>query len=503
MKLFVALWFGFLTSLCRASFPSFDFKEIPEFNFANMFPLAQPSSHDGRIIGTPCPKPAASLESPPVVPDHCHGLVGLAIPKEKRAKRDVNDTPKTPKKIRIHVAHSADESIEQIIEYEVSYSAFKIQERIDQIRRTLNLIATNDLDLFSEDQVNFKNIFGLNYKALKKGETVLLYRHLLLFSADKLFISFWNFQIKIDETYIPVFDYLLETKSVDHILMLLALDKSKKYTEEVKQYLQTALLARCPEHLVLKRAFIKLIGHSSKFFELGPLLGAPETQETFEKFANIVYSFELVPNSDDVLGALVKENMIYYTNACKEIKFRIIQTMLAKDDVEGMAKLLADDPDMVLHVQDCTKTFYFAHNTNIMREAVVHDAYKCLDYLLNRFPEMAHSSTGNIESPIIHMLLFKSNDLMYDLFDKHGFNAKFVFTINGKQLNILQAAFHKKSLKSFIYYSNKVGIETAKEMIRAIWTTDDAILESVSERFSANFINHITTIFGINPNSTI
>ena len=363
MRSLIFLSLSFLLSVCdssssasaSASLYNFDFSEIPDFN-EKPFSILTSEKLETRNIGLPVPKPssASTIKNHQVEVETTITALpfnNTAIPKPVKIPRTVSEVTNistgTPKRKKtLSSVHSADKPIEQIINDEVSRCGFKSEDRIAQFRNTLYLISINNYQLFMEDQINFKNVFGFNYYIYKKDDSIVLYRFMLLFGADKLLPSLEGRRIIFKESYISAFNYLLETKQFDDVIRMLVSYRFIDFAEEAKTSIQAALLARCPESLHLKRSLIKLIGHSIYLNDYIFIIDAPESQETFDRFAQSIKIFDRLPTGPGVLRAIVQEKIEYYRNTSKVIKFSILQSVLSVDSLEVLFHLLSEDPDI-------------------------------------------------------------------------------------------------------------------------------------------------------------
>lgn len=499
----------------------FDFSEIPEFNLKEHempFTIVLFGNGEIRSIGTPAPKPDSSVSKPsPVEPETKTAPSQIAISsirKPTKTSRNISDlsaasitspsgeTNSTPKRKKTYPVHNAGKPIEQIITEEVVASGFKTGPRLAQFRNTLNLISLNNYDLFMEDLNNFKSVFGCNYGSLKKDDAVFLYRYVLLFGAYNIAPALTGNRIIVTEGHLSAFNYLLESKPFIDVITLFFSNRFLDFTEEARDAVQAGLLAHCPENFIFRKSLIYLIGKASFLDDYKRILSAPESQETFDDLAGVIGNHEFLPNGSGILRVIALEKVEYYKNTNQDIKFKILTSCISRDDLEGFTHFLAEDPSMILYTKSDFIVLTGTESFNVVTEAISYKAEKCLDFLISTFPELATTSTGRFDAPVLFLIRRAKLRSLYEIFDKYGVGATQVITIDGKDMNLLQASFYQRSKFGFSYYSSHVGDEITKFMIRSLWTSNEEILEHIFKDIDVEFIQDASTALEIDLNAT-
>ena len=495
----------------------FNFSEIPEFNLKkDDMPFTIVPFGDGEIrsIGTPAPKPGSvpkpsSVETETNTPPLQFAISSIKKPtKTARNSSDLSaasitsPTNSTPKRKKTYPVHNAGKPIEEIITEEVVASGFKTGARITQFRNTLQLISLNNYDLFMEDLDNFKNVFGYSYGSFKKDDAVFLYRYVLLFGAYNIAPALSGNRIIFTEGHLSAFNYLLKSKPFIDVITVFFSNRFLNFTEEAREAVQIGLFAHCPENFVLRKSLIYLIGKAAFLDDYKKFLSAPESQETFNDLAGVIGNNEYSSGGPGILRFIALENAEYYKNTTQDIKFKILSSFISRDDLEGFARFLAEDPGMVLYTKSNYIILSRNESFNVVTEAIWYKAEKCLDFLISTFPELATASDGRFEAPVIFLIKRAKLSSLYEIFDKYEIGATQVITIDDKDMNLLQASFYQRSKIGFSYYSSKVGAEITKFMIRSLWTTNEEILEHIFKDADYEFIKDASTVLEIDLNAT-
>lgn len=462
----VSLFFRF----CRTSSLNYDFSEIPEFNMNESerpFTIVPSSSSEIQSICVPAPKtnnvPSTTFISIPVETN----ISSLAsetstIQKPKKTSRSISEVSEpvfaTPKRKKPSPVHSAQKTIEQIIDEEVAYSGFKAGERLTQFRKTLTLISLNDHTSFIEDQMNFKRVFGASYNSFRKDrdDSMFLYRYFVLFGASNLLPILSRANFIFDGNIYSAFNYLLETKPFNEVLKVFLWHRCLNFTAQSREMVQSALLARCPESCGIKRSMIKLIGHATFFNYFNAVIDAPESLDSFNKIIDISKGLKCFPSSPVIIRTIVKDNIGYYRDTNRETKFTILKAVIIDDDLELLISLLMLDNEMLLYVDESNSAQLFAeNNSNILNEAIAFTAVRCLDFLIGTFPELATTSNEKLVSPINFLIKYPSSKVCFEIFGKYGFNSKYITKIYGIEMNLLQASIYSNNNEAITYYSRR------------------------------------------------
>ena len=489
--------------LYQASSSVFDFSGIPEFNLKEHerpFIIYSSSSSEISKIG----EDALRTVSP--VSKSSDTKIS-AIEKPSKASRNISDVSASaavrPKRKKTESVHTADKTIEQIIDEEVASSGFKTEKRLSQLRNTLRLISLNDYRNFMDDQVNFRNVFGANYGSFKKEKDspIFLYRYFIIFGAYNLIAILSTTKVIFSESNYSAFNYLLESKPLSEVLKVFLWHGSHNFTDESREMVRSALLARCTESSRISKSMVKLIGSFSFAYQLRVFIDAPESQEMFDRIVNVSATIESLSCTPVIIRTIVKDNPEYYRNTSQENKFKVLQLFLFVDDPELLVYILNLDHSMLFYVNEPTCSNYPNEESNIVIEAIRYRALKCLDFLVGTFPELAVTSTDKLDSPLNYLIKRSFSKLCFEVFEKHGFDANYVTKIDEKDLNLLQASFYANNGEAFMYYSSKVGFEATNNMIRSVWTSSETILEKIFQKFNARCISHVVTLLGIDVNS--
>ena len=393
----------------------------------------------------------------------------------------------------------------EVIEMEVAKSSYNTIEKRAQLKKTLELIASNNYKLFVEDEINFKNSFINSYKTYKKTDKgIFILRYIIMFGSFNLLRIFGREPIQISEYFIPQYRFLIFSKPFDTILRFITSCDHFKYSPEVLKFITDTINLKHPDLPVFLKNILQLIGvikfDSMKKFIFNP----PETVEDFEEFTIEFGRLKSGPRGYEVLRNLVMEKSQLYSNSRKKsVKFVYIKAVLFNDDTGSLANLLSLDEEMLMYVDENCCQFGYKYFTTIMLESLSMNSFKCLEYLLENFPELATATNGQFLMPLEAIMCHEYAYEIYALFDKYQFHVYRIMQVDGVRMHLLEAAFYYSNLTAFIYYANQVGINTAKFMIKSMWPDNESILATIlGHRFNIQFIKYIVELFGINLNDT-
>ena len=395
----------------------------------------------------------------------------------------------------------------EVIEMEVSNSSYNTNGKRAQFKKTLEFIALNDYKLFVEDEINFKNEFKKSYKSYKTTEKGLfILRYIIMFGSFNLLRIFGREPIEISDYFIPHYRFLIFSKPFDTFLRFILSCDHFKYSPEVLKFITDTIYLKHPDLPVFLKNILQLIGvikfDSIKKFTFNP----PETVEDFEEFTIEFGRLKSGLKGYEVLRSLVSEKSQLYANSRnKFVKFVYIKSVLFNDDIGLLAYLLSLDEEMLLYVGENCCQFGYKYFTTIMLEALNRNSLKCLEHLLENFPGLATATNGQFLMPLEAIMCHEFAYEIYALFDKYHFHVYRIMQVDGVSMHLLEAAFYYSNLTAFIYYTNQVGINTAKFMVKSMWTDKESILATIlghRHRFNIQFIKYIVELFGINLNDT-
>ena len=482
--------------LVFSSFGAFNFEKIDESD--TPFNIFTDANYETNLV-SPTPSPSSQTIQP------SNNLSGSEDASRTRSLDSSSAVMQSKKRKRFYSAEDYRMSIDEIIEQEVSRSLLRTPEKRAQLRNTLHLISLNDYDKFMEDLPNFKKVFEFDLHSFKRAKDILVVLYIFMFGSYNILLALRNRFIKITEDVVPYFTYLVETKPFETIIRVLTSYRNFVYAEGVVNSLKQVLFGRYSNLSEFQKYTFDLVGDTkicNSALQLC-MLNPPKTAEDFGTVTQMTTPYEIYHNSADFLCKFLKDKKEFYRSESLEhyLKFQFIKAMLFKDDVEGLFNVLVMDPKMIEYAGPSTGRYSEAINSTVLLEALNFKSLKCLDALLESFPELATMTCKRVMNPIQKLIWGECDESVYQIFHKWGFGPGFTTHLFDQPMNLLQAAFAHHNFTAFKFYVSKVGNENAREMIYAIWANNEAILSTVFNRFTVASILYVAHLFDINLNS--
>lgn len=409
-------------------------------------------------------------------------------------------------------AITADMTIDEIIEIEVSERGFHKEEKRAQFRKTLQLIAINNREVFDEDEENFKAVFGKQYVSFKKDDCdFYLLRFIIMFGADQLIRRRCRNHVLVTEEshrFSEAFDYLMKTKNFDVLIDLLGESFPFELGDEMFKRTVEVIKANHPNLPFFKNLFVEsLKARNLSYF----------TVVFREKDERIAFNFNLIlelsetglwkigkSDSDIKFHKAVLRFPEYYLELDDTSKMVFIRLCFEFDDVESFEKIVDLYPEIVSYVKLAGNDF--DNDENILHEAILENAIKCIRFICEIAPELILVSTPKMIPALKFAISRKTSDV-YDIFYNLGYTESYIINIDadGLELNLIQYAFHARSFETLTYFIKKVGLATVREEIKNIWGTIEQILvhslNYLSYPYQSKFIGLIVKIFDIDVNA--
>lgn len=406
-------------------------------------------------------------------------------------------------------AITADMTIDEIIEIEVSERGFRKEEKRAQFRKTLQLIAINNREAFDEDEEKFKAVFGKLYVTFKKDDCEFyLLRFIIMFGADQLIRRRCRNHVFVTEEshrFSEAFDYLMKTKKFDVLIDLLGESFPFELGDEMLKRTVEVIKANHPNLPFFKNLFVESLNARNLSYFTAVF------REKDERIA-----FNLIPelsekgiwkigksDSDIKFHKTVLRFPEYYLELDDASKMVFIRLCFEFDDVESFEKIVDLYPEIVSYV----KGNDFDNDENILHEAILENAIKCIRFICEIAPELISVSTPKMNPALKFAISRKTSDV-YDIFYNLGYTESYIIKIDadGLELNLIQYAFHDRNFEILTYFIKKVGLATVREEIKTIWGTIEQILvhslNYLSYSYQSKFIGLIVKIFDIDVNAT-
>ena len=485
-----------LLKVIYASCP-FDLSALNDINDYDCPIITQGSGGPIRPIGTK--RPTTETPDEPIQPVKQLKSLNVIVP----TALVVPTIAKNPAEVRIFSYFDSTMTPYDIIENELKFGAKLRKDRNNILRKTLQLIADNDLNGLKEHSPIFEATFGLSYSKFSRNKIKnYLLIIAILFGSHEVSDSVSNYEYMNWGTLklLPeITRYLLTVQSYERSMITFFRHCSSYITDnDLKKELINIVTTKYPNLDFSVRYLLNCIGRfcfkKQDFFK-------QKNEVDRIQFLISTNTFDDIEKLQQFL--LIERPEIYIDpEFSDQNRILFLDQIIKSDNVNVLTEFLNLYPDIIYYNSN-TKNFDNLKATNIFQSCIRKKALSCLGLLLDLATEIFHVYFNHNYKEILSYEQVHRFGLP-QIFNAHGINYEYKLKTQYREepICIFQFCLLAGCSSAFEYYYNQAGVENAKRILYQFHGDDNEIVKVLIKTYVYDeLIKRVTTDFGIDLNA--